>query len=141
MLKIDKKCEWSSYRVVLYESKPGSSGSTVSGYGLADRLIEVRSPAEAKDFCCSLCVQTGSGAHPASSTMSTGDPFPGGRARQGRDADHSPRPISSLTFSCMQSLSNNQPLLKTFIGHKPDSFRPISVIKTNTSVYGSNLQY
>jgi hypothetical protein len=33
-----------------------------------------------------LCfVQTGSGAHPASCTMGTG-----GKARPGRDADHSP---------------------------------------------------
>jgi hypothetical protein len=31
-------------------SEPGSSGSIVSGYGLNDRAIEVRSPAEAKGF-------------------------------------------------------------------------------------------
>jgi hypothetical protein len=30
--------------------EPGSSVSTVSGYGLDDRAIEVRSPAEAKGF-------------------------------------------------------------------------------------------
>jgi hypothetical protein len=30
--------------------QPGSSVSTVSGYGLHDRAIEVRSPAETKDF-------------------------------------------------------------------------------------------
>jgi hypothetical protein len=30
--------------------EPGSSGSMVSDYGLDDRAIEVRSPAEAKDF-------------------------------------------------------------------------------------------
>jgi hypothetical protein len=29
---------------------PGSSGSIMSGYGLNDRAIEVRSPAEAKGF-------------------------------------------------------------------------------------------
>jgi hypothetical protein len=57
----------------------GSSVSTVSDYGLDDRLIEVRYPAEAKDFS-SVCVQTGSGAHPASCTMGTGDPFPGGKS-------------------------------------------------------------
>jgi hypothetical protein len=50
----------------------------------------VRSPAGAKDFSSSLCVQTGSGAHPASCTMGTGGLFPGGKARPGRDADHSP---------------------------------------------------
>jgi hypothetical protein len=62
----------------------------VSDYGLDDRTIGVRFPAGAKDFSSSLCVQTGSGAHPASCTMSTGDPFPGGKAWPGRDADHSP---------------------------------------------------
>jgi hypothetical protein len=36
----------------------------VSDYGLDDRAIEVRSPAEAKDFSSILCVQTGSAAHP-----------------------------------------------------------------------------
>jgi hypothetical protein len=50
----------------------------------------VRSPTEAEDFSSSLCVQIGSGAHPASCPMGTGGPFPGGKVRQGRDADHSP---------------------------------------------------
>jgi hypothetical protein len=66
-----------------------SSGSIVSDYGLDDRAIGVRSPAGAKDFSSNLCVHTGSGAHPASCTMGTGGPFPGGKARHGRDADHS----------------------------------------------------
>jgi hypothetical protein len=35
-------------------------------------------------------VETGSEAHPASSTMCTRDPFPGVKAWPGRDADHSP---------------------------------------------------
>jgi hypothetical protein len=61
----------------------GSSVSIVSGYGLDDRKIGVRSPAEAKDFSCNLCVQIGSGAHPASCTMGTVGPFPGGNARLG----------------------------------------------------------
>jgi hypothetical protein len=68
----------------------GSSGSIVSGYGLDDRAIGVRSPAGAKDFSSILCVQTGSGAHPTSCTVGTGGPFPGAKARPGRDADHSP---------------------------------------------------
>jgi hypothetical protein len=59
-------------------SEPGSSVSIVSGNGLDDRAFEVRFPAEAKDFSCSLCVQTGSGAHPASCTMITGGSFPRG---------------------------------------------------------------
>jgi hypothetical protein len=43
-----------------------------------------------KDFSSNLCVQTGSGAHPAFCTMGTGGPFTEGKARPGRDADHSP---------------------------------------------------
>jgi hypothetical protein len=68
----------------------GSSGSIVSDYGLDDRAIWVRSQAGAKDFSSSLFVQTGSGAHPAYCPMGTGGPFSGGKARPGRDADHSP---------------------------------------------------
>jgi hypothetical protein len=71
-----------------YRSR-GSSGSIVSDHGLDDRAIRVRSPAGAKDFSSSLCVQTGSEAHPASCTMGTGGLSPGGNARPGRDADHS----------------------------------------------------
>jgi hypothetical protein len=59
----------------------------VSDYGLDDRAIGVRSPAGAKDFSSNLCVQTGSGAHPASCPMGTGDPIPGSKALLGRDAD------------------------------------------------------
>jgi hypothetical protein len=67
-----------------------SSGSIVSDYRLDDRAIGVRSPAGAKDFSSSVSVQTCSAAHPATCTMGTGDPFPGGKARPGRDADQSP---------------------------------------------------
>jgi hypothetical protein len=70
--------------------EPGSSVGIVSGYGLDDRAIEVRFPAKEKDFSSILCVQTGSGAHPAYCTMGTGGPFPGTKARPGRDADNSP---------------------------------------------------
>jgi hypothetical protein len=75
------------YFIILYISIRSrvSSGSIVSDYGLDDRAIGVRSLAGAEDFSSSLCVQTGSGAHPASCTMSTG-----GKARPGRDAYHSP---------------------------------------------------
>jgi hypothetical protein len=75
--------------IVLF-SDAFSSSSLVSEYGLDDRAIGVRPPAEAKDFSSSLCVQTGSEAHPASCPMGTGGPFPGGKARPGRDADHLP---------------------------------------------------
>jgi hypothetical protein len=66
-----------------------SSVSLVSDCILYDRATEVRSPAEAKDFFLYLCVQTGSEAHPASCTMGTRGPFPGAKARPGRDADYS----------------------------------------------------
>jgi hypothetical protein len=63
--------------------EPCSSGSIVSDYGLEDRAIGVRSSAGEKDFSSSLCVQTGSGSHPASCTMGTGGPFPGGKSAAG----------------------------------------------------------
>jgi hypothetical protein len=56
--------------------------AVVSDYGLDDQAIGVRSPAGAKDFSSILCVQTGSGAHPASCTICTEGPFPG--AKRGR---------------------------------------------------------
>jgi hypothetical protein len=74
--------------------EPGSSVSIVSGYGLDGRTIEVQSPAEAKDFSSNLCVQTGSGAHPASCTIGTG-----GKARPGRNADLSPHLVPRSRMS------------------------------------------
>jgi hypothetical protein len=68
----------------------GGSVRIVSGYEMDDGAIEVRAPAEARDFSSNLCVQTSSGAHPASCAMGIGGPLPGGKARLGRDADHSP---------------------------------------------------
>jgi hypothetical protein len=49
-----------------------------------------------KDFSSSLCVQTGSGAHPASCSVGTGGPFYGAKARPGHDADHSPLPSAEV---------------------------------------------
>jgi hypothetical protein len=78
------------FYIIVYGGSRGSSGSIVSDYGLDDWAIEVRSPTGA-DFSSSPCVQTGSGAaHPASYPMGTGGSFPGGKARPGHDADHSP---------------------------------------------------
>jgi hypothetical protein len=54
----------------------------------AGRPIDQSSgPGRVKNFL--HCVQTGSGAHPASYPMGTGGSFPGVK-RQGREADHSP---------------------------------------------------
>jgi hypothetical protein len=51
----------------------------------------VSSRTGAKGFFSGLCVQTGSGAHSSCYSVGTGGgPFPGGKARPGRDADHSP---------------------------------------------------
>jgi hypothetical protein len=66
----------------------------VTDYG----TTEVRSPTEAEDFSFSLCVQTGSEAHPGSYPMRTGDPFPGGKAQPGRDADHSPPSSAEVKY-------------------------------------------
>jgi hypothetical protein len=60
-----------------------SSGSIVSDYGLDDRAIGVRSPTGVKDFSSSLCVQTGSGAHPASCTWVPGVLSPGVKRGRG----------------------------------------------------------
>jgi hypothetical protein len=67
-----------------------SSITTVSDYGLEDLAIGFRFPAEAKDFTSNLRVHTSSGAHQASCSVGSGGPFPGAKARPGRDADHSP---------------------------------------------------
>jgi hypothetical protein len=46
-------------------------------YLTTDCPAGVRSPTEAEDFYCNFCVQTGSGAHPASCTVRTAGSFPG----------------------------------------------------------------
>jgi hypothetical protein len=60
--------------------------------------IGVRSPAGAENFSSSPCVQTGSGVHPASYPMGTGGPFPGDKARPGRDADHPPPSSAEVKY-------------------------------------------
>jgi hypothetical protein len=77
---------------------PSSPGIIVSDYGLDDRAIEVRSPTGAEDFSSSPCVQTGSRGHSASYPMGTGGPFPGGKARPGRNADHSPPSSADVKY-------------------------------------------
>jgi hypothetical protein len=54
-----------------------------------DWTTGVQSPAEAKDFSFGLCVQAKSEVHPASYLMGSSCYFPGGKARPGRDSDHS----------------------------------------------------
>jgi hypothetical protein len=69
-----KKVENPWYRIV-FESQ-GSPVNIVSGYGLDIWATGVQSPAEAEDFSSSFCVQTSSGAHPASYSIGTGGPSP-----------------------------------------------------------------
>jgi hypothetical protein len=75
---------------VFYNLGAGVAVSIVSGYGLDDRAIEVRSATEARDFSSNLCFQTDSEAHTASCPAVSGGPFPGGKAQPGRDADLTP---------------------------------------------------
>jgi hypothetical protein len=50
-------------------------------------------------FLVVSCVQTGSGAHPASCPLGTGGPLPGGKAQPGRDADYSTQLVSSRSYT------------------------------------------
>jgi hypothetical protein len=68
----------------------GSSVSIMSDYGLDDQAIGVRYPAEVEGFLPLASVQTGSLANSASYPVGAGGPFPGAKARPGRDADFSP---------------------------------------------------
>jgi hypothetical protein len=70
--------------------EPSSSVSIVFGYGLHDGAIEFPSAAEARYFSFNLLCPDRLWSPPASCTMGIGGPFPGAKARPGRDADHSP---------------------------------------------------
>jgi hypothetical protein len=81
----------------------GSAVSIEPDYRLHYRAIGVRSPAEAKDFSCSLCIQTSSEAHQASYILGTGGPFPRGKARPGCNADHSPQSSAVMNDKTLYS--------------------------------------
>jgi hypothetical protein len=74
---------------LIIDREPGSSVSTVSGYGLDDRTIEVRSPAEAKDFPVTSVSRPAQGPTQPPVQWVRGF-FPGAKARLRRDADYSP---------------------------------------------------
>jgi hypothetical protein len=94
----------------------------VSGYGLDDRAIDIR-----KDFSSNLCVQTGSGALPASCTMGTGGPFP----RPGRDVDHSPHLVLSSRMS--RSYTSSPPSAFVACSGKALAITNISLLKYKVS--------
>jgi hypothetical protein len=62
----------------------------VSDYGLDEREIGVRSPAGEKDFSLSFVSRPAQGPTQSLENGYRGGPFPGNKARPGRDADHSP---------------------------------------------------
>jgi hypothetical protein len=107
--------------------EPCSSVSIVSGYGLGDRGSI---PGRGKDFSSNLFVQTGSGAHPTSCAVGTGGPFPGAKARLGRDANHSPHLVPRSRMS-RGYISSPPKLLVAFSGTSlalDTDFRTISNI-------------
>jgi hypothetical protein len=75
--------------------EPGSSVSTVSDCRLDERGSIL---GWGKGFPFSLCVKSSSESHPVY-LMSSGGPFPRGKARPGRDADHSPHLVSKSRMS------------------------------------------
>jgi hypothetical protein len=66
-----------------------SSLSVMPGYGLDDRAIEVRCPAEIRDFF-STRPALGPTWPPVQWVPGGGGPFPGGKVRSGSGAGHSP---------------------------------------------------
>jgi hypothetical protein len=77
-------------RLDCYEGKPGSSVSIMPDYVLDDRTIEVRSPAEAKEFFPVAFVSRPALGSTQPPVQWVPGAFPLGKARPGRDADHSP---------------------------------------------------
>jgi hypothetical protein len=76
----------------------GSSGSIVSWLRAGRSGDRVLIPDRGRGFFSSPCIQTGSGAHPAFYLMGTGGPFPRGKARPRRDADHSPPSSAEVKY-------------------------------------------
>jgi hypothetical protein len=68
----------------------GSSGSIVSDYGLDDRAIGVRFPAGQRVFPLAFVSRSALGPTQPPVQYVPGVLSPGGKARPGRDADHSP---------------------------------------------------
>jgi hypothetical protein len=80
------------------------------------------------DFSSSLCVQTGSGAHPASCTVGTGGPFPRAKVRPWRDPDHSTHLVPSSRMS------------RSYTSSPPSAFLAYSGISLAFNLYKLNFQ-
>jgi hypothetical protein len=76
---------------LMWSYEPGSSVSIVSGYGLDDQVIGVRSPAEARGFFPLISVSRAAlGPIQPLVQWYRGSPFTGPKAQPERDTDHSP---------------------------------------------------
>jgi hypothetical protein len=82
---------------------------SVPDYGLDDRRSKFDPQQRQEYFFCSLCVQTGSGLHPASCTIGTEGPFPRGKVRPGRDSPTHPHLVPRSRMS--RSYTSSPPLL------------------------------
>jgi hypothetical protein len=95
---------WTSVvgNVTVDKRNRASSVCIVSDYGLSNPAIWVRTPAEEKNFSSSLCVQTSSETHPASSNVCRGL-ISVDKARPWRDSENSthlmPRSIMSRSYT------------------------------------------
>jgi hypothetical protein len=99
------------FQLLLQACETGSSESTVSGYGLEDRRSRFDPQQSRKNFSSSLCVQTGSMAHPASCTMGTGILYQGLKRGRGVTLITHPHPIprSKMSRSCTSSPTPQAP--------------------------------
>jgi hypothetical protein len=90
-----------------------------------------------KDFSSSLRVQTGSGFHPGSCQMGTGGPFPGAKARLGRDPDHPPH-LKSRSWMSRSYTASPHKLLR---GLDCFTFNRIRYTNLNNSLWSNKLRY